>query len=75
MSEQIYPALVRGIWISTRDSNPFNDGWYLVVVEGYGKRYQKVDWYEVDDVQWASERKDPAVSVTHFRVLPDLPPV
>lgn len=62
-----------GIWYDTKEDYPLKDGWFLVVVEGHGARHMKVDWYEVDDAQWKSEHEDNAVSVTHFRKLPDLP--
>lgn len=45
------------------------EGSYLVVVEGHGTRYMKVDHYDADDHQWKSEYDDPAVRVTHISTL------
>ena len=68
---QIY--LEDGIWYNTKKVYPMKDGWYLVVIDGHGTRHRKVDWYEVDDVQWKSEHEDGSVNVTHFMKLPQMP--
>ena len=49
------------------------DGSYLVVVEGHGTKYVKVDHYDADDHQWKCEYEDPAVRVTHVMEKPELP--
>ena len=76
MTTEHYPAVVGGRWINAKEYTPMCSGWFLTVIvrRSTGARTLLVDYFCTDDQQWSAEYHDPAVSVTHYRVLPSLPP-
>lgn len=63
-------------WIPVQEGwpeTPEGGGWFQVVIEGHGKRYQKVDFWNGDDMQWKSTYEDDATYVTHYQRLREMP--
>ena len=65
------------VWQSTGDKSqytcPTHDGYYLTVVAGHSARYQRVSYWDGDDMEWDIEHTDPATRVTHYTQLPHMP--
>lgn len=61
-------------WVSAKEWPP-ESGWFQVVIEGHGTRYQKTDFWNGDDMQWKCAYEDEAVRVTHWANLMQMPKV